>query len=208
MLTWRVPSRRSHTRHHFSLEHKHVCPDGHLGASRCDSFKKLRNARQQRGLSFLEFVGCLFAMCGGVVLGSMYLGIDVQQMAVGVLEQAQVVATGYFDQVAQAPAANETKTVEIESTDGADDSKSASTADSVAEDSTPETAASNAESAASSSKQFPNQPPKSVASPPVPIGTNLPPACWPRPRVELKRWAASRNGSFTIISPAAKSGMS
>jgi hypothetical protein len=60
------------------------------------SSKKLR---QLRGLSFVEFVGCLVAMTGGVVLGSMYLGIDVQKMAVGVLEQAQVIQPGYFDQV-------------------------------------------------------------------------------------------------------------
>jgi hypothetical protein len=57
--------------------------------------------RQQRhGLSFVEFVGCLVAMVGGVLLGSIYLGIDVQKMAAGVLEQAQVVAPGYFRQVA------------------------------------------------------------------------------------------------------------
>jgi hypothetical protein len=60
------------------------------------SNKKLR---QLRGLSFVEFLGCLVAMTGGVVLGSIYLGIDVQKMAVGVLEQAQVIQPGYFDQV-------------------------------------------------------------------------------------------------------------
>jgi hypothetical protein len=54
---------------------------------------------QLHGLSFVEFVGCLFAMTGGVVLGSMYLGVDVQKMAVGVLEQAQVIQPGYFDHV-------------------------------------------------------------------------------------------------------------
>jgi hypothetical protein len=58
-----------------------------------------KKLRQLRGLSFVEFVGCLVAMTGGVVLGSMYLGIDVQKMAVGVLEQAQVIQPGYFDQV-------------------------------------------------------------------------------------------------------------
>jgi hypothetical protein len=57
-----------------------------------------KRLRQLRGLSFVEFVGCLVAMTGGVVLGSMYLGIDVQKMAVGVLEQAQVIQPGYFDQ--------------------------------------------------------------------------------------------------------------
>jgi hypothetical protein len=58
-----------------------------------------KRLRQLRGLSFVEFVGCLVAMTGGVVLGSMYLGIDVQKMAVGVLEQAQVIQPGYFNQV-------------------------------------------------------------------------------------------------------------
>jgi hypothetical protein len=64
--------------------------------------KSKRHSHSRRGLSFVEFVGCLVAMVGGVLLGSLYLGIDVQKMAVGVLEQAQVVAPGYFNQVAAA----------------------------------------------------------------------------------------------------------
>ncbi|MDZ4657095.1 MAG: hypothetical protein SH868_05900 [Bythopirellula sp.] len=60
--------------------------------------KKQRPLSQRRGLSFLEFVGCLVAMVGGVTLGSMYLGIDVKQMAIGVLVQAQVVEATYFGQ--------------------------------------------------------------------------------------------------------------
>jgi hypothetical protein len=63
---------------------------------------KSRRSLQRRGLSFVEFVGCLVAMIGGVLLGSVYLGIDVQKMAFGVLEQAQVVAPGYFSQTAAA----------------------------------------------------------------------------------------------------------
>ncbi len=62
-------------------------------------FRKTRErVRQRRGLSFLEFVGCFMAMVGGVILGSMYLGVDLQKTAVGVLEQAQVVNPGYFEQ--------------------------------------------------------------------------------------------------------------
>ncbi len=99
-----------------------MCVQRSLGGKSMRFIKKLRSARQQRGLSFLEFVGCLFAMSGGVVLGSMYLGIDVQKMAVGVLEQAQVVAPGYFGQVAQAPVANETETAETEMTAGTQES--------------------------------------------------------------------------------------
>jgi len=57
------------------------------------------HSRQRRGLSFVEFVGCLVAMIGGVLLGSVYLGIDMQRMAVAVLEQAQVVAPGYFNPI-------------------------------------------------------------------------------------------------------------
>jgi hypothetical protein len=61
-------------------------------------FNTNKNVRARRGLSFIEFMGCLVAMTGGVVLGSMYLGVDVQKVAVGVLEQAQVIQPGYFDQ--------------------------------------------------------------------------------------------------------------
>jgi hypothetical protein len=61
-------------------------------------FTNNKSLRQRRALSFVEFMGCLVAMTGGVVLGSMYLGLDVQKMAVGVLEQAQVIQPGYFDQ--------------------------------------------------------------------------------------------------------------
>jgi hypothetical protein len=57
-----------------------------------------RQACCRRGLSFVEFIGCLVSMIGGVLIGSFYLGLDAQKVAVGVLEQAQVVAPGYFSQ--------------------------------------------------------------------------------------------------------------
>ena len=44
----------------------------------------------RRGVSALELVGCVAALAGGIVLGSMYLGVDVQAMAVGVLEKADI----------------------------------------------------------------------------------------------------------------------
>lgn len=44
-------------------------------------------------------------MGGGVVLGSLYLGMDIQKIAIGVLEQSQIVAPGYFERTAGAPAA-------------------------------------------------------------------------------------------------------
>ncbi len=45
----------------------------------------------RRGMSILEFVGCFTALVGGVVLGSMYLGVDVKEMAYTALERAEVI---------------------------------------------------------------------------------------------------------------------
>ena len=45
----------------------------------------------RRGLSIIEFVGCLVALCGGVILGSMYLGVDLQQLATHALQGSQTV---------------------------------------------------------------------------------------------------------------------
>jgi len=49
-----------------------------------------RAPQSSRGVSFIEFVGCLAAMGGGLVLGSIYLGLDVKAMAVGILEKADI----------------------------------------------------------------------------------------------------------------------
>ena len=46
---------------------------------------------RRRGLSILEFLGCFSALVVGVFLGSLYLGVDVKEMAYIALEQAQVV---------------------------------------------------------------------------------------------------------------------
>jgi hypothetical protein len=45
----------------------------------------------RRAMSFVEFFGCFSAMVGGVVLGSMYLGVDVKEMAYAGLERAQLI---------------------------------------------------------------------------------------------------------------------
>lgn len=54
------------------------------------SKQQSRKLRIPRGVSFVEFVGCLAALGGGVVLGSMYLGVDVQTLAAGILEKADI----------------------------------------------------------------------------------------------------------------------
>lgn len=46
--------------------------------------------RFRSGISIVEFVGCVAALGGGVVLGSLYLGVDVKAMAVGLLEKADI----------------------------------------------------------------------------------------------------------------------
>ena len=50
-----------------------------------------RNANERGGLSFLEVVGCIAALIGGVVLGSMYLGIDLVTTTVGAIEDSGLV---------------------------------------------------------------------------------------------------------------------
>ena len=77
--------------------------------------KKQSQSSPRSGLSFLEFLGCLVAMVGGVILGSTYLGIDVKKMVVGVLVQSQVVDPGYFgeatDKTSQLPTQSNTETI-------------------------------------------------------------------------------------------------
>jgi len=51
---------------------------------------KHRSKARRRGLSILEFVGCLVALCGGTAGGLMYLGIDLQAAADEVLQSPQV----------------------------------------------------------------------------------------------------------------------
>ena len=49
--------------------------------------------RNERGISLLEFVGCLAAMIGGVVLGAMYLGLDLKETAIAGLRRTGLVST-------------------------------------------------------------------------------------------------------------------
>ncbi len=52
---------------------------------------RIKVARKStRGISVVEFVGCLAALGGGIVLGSIYLGVDVKAMAIGILEKADI----------------------------------------------------------------------------------------------------------------------
>lgn len=55
------------------------------------------DSRLRRGLSFVEFVGCLVALGSGVALGSFYLGVDMKTLFIGVMEEAEIVEPGYFE---------------------------------------------------------------------------------------------------------------
>ncbi|QEG34776.1 hypothetical protein [Bythopirellula goksoeyrii] len=59
-------------------------------------FRTYSSRPVRRGLSFFEFIGCLAAMIGGVFLGSAYLGIDMKDMAIGVLAKADVIKPEFF----------------------------------------------------------------------------------------------------------------
>jgi hypothetical protein len=61
-----------------------------------------RNPRHRSGLSFVEFIGCMFALSSGLAMGSVYLGVDLKTMCVGILEQAELVDPGFFGSVAAA----------------------------------------------------------------------------------------------------------
>ena len=45
---------------------------------------------RRNGLSVLEFVGCLFALIGGVWLGAVYLGVDVRHVAYVALSESEL----------------------------------------------------------------------------------------------------------------------
>ena len=54
------------------------------------STRRQYSCARRRAISAVELVGFLAALIGGIVLGSMYLGVDVQAVAVGVLEKADI----------------------------------------------------------------------------------------------------------------------
>jgi hypothetical protein len=54
-------------------------------------WRRSRAARKcRRGISLLEFAGCIVAVLGGVWLGAMYLGVNVEHAAHSALEQTQL----------------------------------------------------------------------------------------------------------------------
>jgi len=46
---------------------------------------------QRKALSTIELMGCLIALTGGLALGAAYMGIDLRTLAVGVLEEAELI---------------------------------------------------------------------------------------------------------------------
>ena len=66
------------------------------------SKKNHRKLLRPRGVSVVEFIGCLAALGGGVVLGSIYLGVDVQTLAAGVLEKADIEVPAILNRNVQA----------------------------------------------------------------------------------------------------------
>ncbi len=54
-------------------------------------FRVNRSTRRgRRGLTALEFVGCLMALVGGVWLGALYLGVDVRHVIFGALAESNL----------------------------------------------------------------------------------------------------------------------
>jgi hypothetical protein len=72
--------------------------------------------RSRRALSIVEFLGCLVAVGGGIVIGAMYHGVDVKDCAVSALQYSQIapapaataVAPGTADSPAVAPNVGQT----------------------------------------------------------------------------------------------------
>jgi hypothetical protein len=58
---------------------------------RCHITFPCRQTRNEpRGLTTLEFLGCLIAVLGGMYLGAIYLGVDVRHLAYNALDQADM----------------------------------------------------------------------------------------------------------------------
>lgn len=64
-------------------------------------FVKRRYKSQRTALSLVEFLGCFAAMSGGIILGSMYLGIDLAKAATLWLERTELIDKSYFADAAE-----------------------------------------------------------------------------------------------------------
>ena len=53
--------------------------------------------RPPRGLSFVESIGCLTAIAGGLLLGVLYLGIDVKATAMDLLRKSELIAPQWLE---------------------------------------------------------------------------------------------------------------
>lgn len=49
-----------------------------------------RPSNRRRGLSLLEFIGCLIAVVGGMWLGAIYLGVDAEGLLFSALDEAEL----------------------------------------------------------------------------------------------------------------------
>jgi hypothetical protein len=54
------------------------------------SGRSMASGNNRRGLSALEFIGCVMAVVGGAWLGALYLGVDVRRLAYTVLAEAKL----------------------------------------------------------------------------------------------------------------------
>lgn len=104
-----------------------------MGCGR-DTFR--RGSRNRRGLSFVEFVGCIFALGSGVALGSVYLGVDMKTMFVGILEQAELFEPDFFGTEAVADTGDENS--EVAQSSNAEESPAGESGDTVPEEFTAE----------------------------------------------------------------------
>ncbi len=75
-----------------------------FGVTKMNSPRKTiaRPRRIRRGLSFIEFVGCILALGSGVAIGSVYLGVDMKTLLVGILERADLIDPDFFGATAAA----------------------------------------------------------------------------------------------------------
>ncbi len=56
-------------------------------------------SRQQpcQGLSFVELIGCLTAIAGGLLLGALYMGVDVKTTTIALLKQSELIEPQWLE---------------------------------------------------------------------------------------------------------------